>query len=843
MNRKLNQLKPYLLPYASPEGDALTSHKEELWYYVDYEKALLCGERVIVGREPVRIEGERALVAASAVEHYLGKSLSAEVVDCRRYIAVDALRAEGLHIFYNYDIGVLVFGKAPMAYQNEDKPSLRHQIFRLANLIFYDPTAAKVKSDVMKTHGRTDCHPMLVSHPEGYGLLQRAYHAEASATEKEKRIKQWLLVMLEQVEAKFGELFELDEAGEVRIREQKRIELRHPFYLYGESGERLVFVRERTYKNAEGEVVTDRVDGSAWGDGYDKGGRYYASAPVLMETMSLGYAITGEKKYLDAAYLMGVCAGELEHWGDGHFLNCAESSSCFSVAFDRIYNGLSQEQRETLADILYEKGLKCGISASLENPKNDTNVSYVLRGAWTFVTRGNNWITVCAGGMFRTACMLMGFARYADASFAMMEKMISILRNCLSHYAPDGAYIESVSYWLLATGSLVDIIEDMIAVCGTDYGYLDTVGLGDSFVFASRICDPRRAFWPFHDSSGGRLDTYLFAFAAKYFNDPTYAAIRKEALEDSRRTLRDIWYYDDIMSAKEGEPLPLDYCSRSIETVTLRSTWERQGFHFAGLHGGASEATHGCADAGNFYLEMDGTLWFGDPGKESYSVPNYWGWKPDGNPRYRYYRKSPEGHNLVLLLDEALPFGQVFNTHAEPYARIVDYRSAPDTAYAVLNTAPQYGGLAEGAERALALTEGRNTAVLRDEIRLKRKSTVVWVATPEAREISFSEDGRVAYMTKTLEDGTKKHLRASILSEDASLRFETVPAEETLLASTITKKNSGNALVSDSPLRLMIKVESVDAFRVSVVFEIVNEPTGKTAMKEIRICDLPSLCQ
>ena len=76
MNSKIPALKPLLMAYASPEADVLTNHKEELWFFLDYEKALLCGERVIVGKEPVRVVDGRVLVVASAVENYLAKTLS-----------------------------------------------------------------------------------------------------------------------------------------------------------------------------------------------------------------------------------------------------------------------------------------------------------------------------------------------------------------------------------------------------------------------------------------------------------------------------------------------------------------------------------------------------------------------------------------------------------------------------------------------------------------------------------------------------------------------------------------------------------------------------------------------
>ena len=91
------------------------------------------------------------------------------------------------------------------------------------------------------------------------------------------------------------------------------------------------------------------------------------------------------------------------------------------------------------------------------------------------------------------------------------------------------------------------------------------------------------------------------------------------------------------------------------------------------------------------------------------------------------------------------------------------------------------------AKRALSLTEKRTVTVLRDEMEFFRPTDVLWVATPATEDITFSEDGRTVYLTKTLADGGKKHLRLSLLSEDGALRFETVPAEETLLASTVTK--------------------------------------------------------
>ena len=51
-------------------------------------------------------------------------------------------------------------------------------------------------------------------------------------------------------------------------------------------------------------------------------------------------------------------------------------------------------------------------------------------------------------------------------------------------------------------------------------------------------------------------------------------------------------------------------------------------------------------------------------------------------------------------------------------------------------------------------------------------------------------------------------------------------------ANIITKEKSGNALASDSPVRLGIRARDVKKFDLSVVFEIVPEAEGETSLKE-----------
>lgn len=834
MNSMIKVLAPYLNTDEEPIAEMPTDHKKELWIYADYERALLCGKRVEVGKKPILAEDGRVYVVSSAVSLYLGKALPGKTIGGVSYTTVEDIKAAGAYLFYNRAIAVLVIGKAPMAYKNDDPVSLRTQILALADLIFYDPDEAQLESDIKKTHGEIR-HPFFQSHTAGYGLLREMYENASPATEREKILRERTLELLAFASNSFDKYFILKKNGEVEWNPEGKLSIRHPYFLYDEEGRRLLFVQSRTYKNAEGEIVTERVQNSKFGDGYDIGNRLGVEPTYQMNKLATAYAITGEKKYLEAARLMAYCADEWEHWGDGHFLGCSAAASGFSSAFDIIYNDISAEEREHFADILYRKGLLMGYSSVHCNPKLQNHASPGT-GGYKFHERQNNWVSVCAGGMFRAACMLYEFPRYREMSLFMMKKMISILRNCLAQYAPDGAYLESPGYWSYGTEPFVSMIEAMLAFCGTDYGYLDTVGFADSFYYASRISDNRLQMWNFHDCKPGKMSTSLFYFAARYFNNPVYVALRDDALAQNPKsvTLRDILNYD-FVTADGGDDASLDYVSYGIQTATFRSTWDKEDFHFAGLHGGASEATHGDSDAGNFYLTMGGELWFGDPGCEDYNVGDYWSWKPDGNPRYRYYKKSGEGHNLVLLLDEALPRGQVFNTHASPYAKIIDYQSTEDHAHMALNMTPQYGDLCKSAKRALALTEGRSVVLLRDEMEFTRPTTALWIATPETKDIAFSENGRIAYLKKIKEDGSEKYLRASILSEDERLHFEIIPADTVVIDGTITEKNSGNERATNPPVRLAIRGKTIEKFNLTIVFEMVDSPEGTTKIQEKNI--------
>ena len=115
MNAMIEILKPYLNTDGFLTAEEASDPKSELWIYADYEKALLCGSRIEVGKKPILVEGGVVFVVSSAVSAYLEKDLPKKEIGGVLYTSIEDIKNAGAYLFYNRAIAVLVIGKAPMA--------------------------------------------------------------------------------------------------------------------------------------------------------------------------------------------------------------------------------------------------------------------------------------------------------------------------------------------------------------------------------------------------------------------------------------------------------------------------------------------------------------------------------------------------------------------------------------------------------------------------------------------------------------------------------------------------------------------------------------------------------
>ncbi len=833
------------------------------------------------------------------------------------YLEADAIRnvygTDILNRYYNYDIGVIIFSTMDMTSYDSSHTSLKTQIAEIDALLFDLPTSEELYSDITSNITNLNTHPRLLVNQARFDEIRAAYVKEAPLTEDEAAYKSYIARMVGMANNYFLTTFtETEDGGAAWKDEASKSYYRQPYYLYDKDGNRLLsldssnnLVGEKTYTNPDtGETVkigeywqtVGENGGYSWSqsspnaEGYDLGGRSNLDGVSrYLKYFAFAWQITGEDKWVDAFVMVAEELGKWEHWGEGHFLDCADGAVEFALGYDWIYPALSdtEEGRATLrkmAETLFVLGVEVGYNGmnnnktytptltSHTNKNLDNRVgkgmlhnSVIMGSNWKFQW-DNNWMTVCTSGMIISALALVEYDDMREVCLDTVSELLSRINLCLFQYAPDGSYIESAGYWEYSTRTFMLTIAALDGMTGKTYGFLDTIGLHDSYYFATYIVDANFYSWNYHDGSRTRISGSTYYLASRLFDDPNIALIRDIQLHPDtgiRAEMEDVLFYDPTLS-EGGSRENLDYYGKNIETVTMRSGWDSDAI-FAGLHAGPNDVDHGDIDSGNFYLATGNIVWFGDAGAENYNVANFASqYKNDyfnSRCRYLYYRKSILPHNSVYLINSKLPRGQAFNSFSSVtgYAKIKDFYTDTLGAYGIADMTPQFNKVGDAqhsictsAERGLLLTNSRSTVVIQDEMTFTGPTDVNWSATinESSKYAELSEDGRTAY----IRNNTGEVMRVTLLCDNSDIKFKLVrdvnalyltynDKTDGLYTSTVnkgqivTKANSGNDKASNPGTRLIVEARGVKSLNMAVVCEIIFDERQVVGYKMQQMSD------
>ena len=882
---------------------ASSTFKNELWLLCDYDFGLSKGTRFDLNENtdaaPFAHDSGTAYIPISAPAKYKGATVTIDgdvvtvtqsrgavstltvgetkwsggefllpvvMVDGDVYLSILSVNdVFGTKSIYNKDIGAIIF------YTNysTNSNSLSVQIDTLGSLLFDRPKAATIYSDLLSYSGSADTHPRLLATDETFAEMRELVLNPSTDTDS---YNYKVFKLVSGLSSSFTAYFTYDEiTGKTDwISEEKKQSVRQPHYLYDENGNRLVGVSTYSYVDENGEIVELALDtkkSSNLGDGYDYGGRSSVDTfTSKLKYLAILWQVYGEQKYADAFYLLAMELGKWEHWGEGHFLDCADGSVEFALGLDWIYHAFDDEpeKRDEMAAILYRLGMmkgyyaivcdslyKKGNTASFDFTSNNQygthaslsgqQANYLViskragNDGWRTINRTNNWQTVCGGGMIISALFLAEYEEYRDNATFVIEQHLFSNERCLQQYAPDGAYIESPGYWGYGTNTLMRTIGALQSSLGTDYGLSDIVGLYDSFYYTIGIADGRYYMWNYHDSGGyraddpglgsGRVDYSYFYLASRIFDDPTLAKLRDrmifEADEGFDLTVMDaIYYSSDLSDGAHTEDVALDYNFKAIDTATLRSGFETDSV-FTGLHVGPNSVSHGDMDCGNFTLTMGGVKWVSDPGSENYNVSGFWNGGENGT-RYKLYCKSLEGHSTVMIRNNSsIPRGQTYTSTSSNYATIDEFYSDTNGGFAISDMTTEYGSNCISGKRGVLLTNSRTTVVLQDEITFNNPADLTWVLNINIRNYqNISEDGKTIRVKAQNKQGDIVVLRMTLISDNADLRFRKMDTYETVFSSTVTAHSSGDDLARDPVPRICIEANGVTSFNVAVVFQM-----------------------
>ncbi len=607
--------------------------------------------------------------------------------------------------------------------------------------------------------------------------------------------------------------------------------------------------------------------------GYDVGGRLgeAASHNERILQLAFGYQITRNDNYARLAYDYAVALGKWEHWGPGHFLNCADASAPYATAYDWLYSawvGLGLDVK-VIEETLFTHSILPAYYSVHDNgcPWYDPVVS----SGWGFSKRPNNWNAVCSSGITIASLALVGvttesagtlldieidgtynptvqsyagtsgtITRKDGKSFSTDQRGMDTYRDyceylvnqCIynlpyygmGQYAPDGSYIESNGYWSYGTNNFFEMAAALTTAVGTDFGLLDCWGIDRTCYFAINTQSSDFQSWNYHDSgSVGAQDTSWFQYLALEdgLGDKALAGLRKLFLSEGGGSVTnaDAIFYMTDEEIGEFEMPDVQYYMEGIDGYAVRESWE-DGAAFAGIMGNTNNLGHGQIDSGAFVYYSRGTRWFCDVGTENYNSYGFWG----GNTRYTYYRMNAEGNNTLILTSQqsSVPYGQSLNG----FGYMTDTFDNEHGAYSIIDNTSVYGGYADYAYRGMLFTNDRQTLVIQDEVRFSSAQSVAWVGHTMA-EVIISVDGKTAYMY----DG-ENVLKVTIVDESgAGLKFEVRDTYDFLLDCTVgpdwsTEHGGQPEYTRDGYRRLVIRAENITELKLAVVIE--NVDIGKT---------------
>ena len=461
-------------------------------------------------------------------------------------------------------------------------------------------------------------------------------------------------------------------------------------------------------------------------------------------TLALAYRLTGDRKYFDYAWPHLKACAEMPDWNPSHHIDVGTLAYGYAIAYDWFYDVMTEEQKRIM-----EKGAYENVFYTVNRAVEDKDTAY------TTVLMSNNHNVFCNAGVMATVLAFMDV--YPEIASKIGSDVTRILEAFMDKFAPMGAYYEGPYYAETAINYTVRVFAAMLPILGTTYGIemaqgfdkiADFVVLLQSDVAAYNFADSKMSllaiagmFWIFnHYGRRGLKDS----LAAKNFKDPPVSTVAEALLwynvsDDGECNLRTVVHYP-----KE-------------EIISMRDAY-RDGQTFVGIKAGKTVYAHSHLDAGSFVLDAMGRRWAYDFGQDNYNL--YYKYS-----HWDVFRLRAESHNNLVINPDKTP-GYVLGSEAP----VTEFTETDDVVKTVIDKTALYGAErgVEYARRGYLFVDGRSSLVIRDEAKLTRQSSLIWLMYTDAL---VEIDGSKAVLRDKVDTG--KYITVEFVSNcSLSIGFE-----------------------------------------------------------------------
>lgn len=439
-----------------------------------------------------------------------------------------------------------------------------------------------------------------------------------------------------------------------------------------------------------------------------------------IEALGMMYLLTEQEIYLEKGMERTQALISAGVPFSDHYLYIGELAYTYAVAYDWLYNGLTQEQRDCIAAAVKEQCI-------------DTCGGFIVNGT-EFAALTTNLNTVCIGGI--TAAAMAVYEYFPEAAAAVIEGAVRNTEKAIRAWEPDGIYGEGSMYWDYGMEYLVYMMSTMSNLLGQDFGLSQTEGLKRIGEFPRFINGSSGLDFNFGDSietpcAGAQL-YWLAAVSGK----PDSALPRWE--RRSEGGVYDlIWYDEALKNSGMTEPAGDEIKNGRVNIAVFRS--ENENGIYAAMKGGDNQMPHTDLDIGSFVIDAMGERWASDMGPEPYST-YYFVMNEPNSPRWTFYAKRAEAHN-VPVINPSYTADQNVNAKCE----ISEFAADGSSGYALIDMTQAYDG-ARSVKRGMAVTDDKSRVIIRDEIRLKEPGEIYWMFHTKAKA-RLADGGRTVYLT------------------------------------------------------------------------------------------------
>ncbi|KAJ7606146.1 chondroitin AC/alginate lyase [Mycena polygramma] len=457
---------------------------------------------------------------------------------------------------------------------------------------------------------------------------------------------------------------------------------------------------------------------------------------------------------------------DVDRWNSAHFLDTAELSAAYGIAYDWMYDQWTDDQKSMIRSTMIQYGLGPGVQAL-------TNSS-VFTGWWANNIEGN-WNCVCNNGLTMASLAILGDDTSGFANQLLGLTVENAKSNCAFAVSSDGTWSETADYWYFGATGHAEMAASLISATGSDYdlltvnpnfsktGLFHMYGQGATSLFG----------WGDNGPNKYTATANTLLFYANAYNQPQYALFQRDQ-HDAADPWSMFWYNPQVDGAFwDGLPLDLAFDNSTDQWMSMRSSWTDPDALFVAIKAGTLQGhqTHNDLDVGDFVIDALGTRWAGELGDGDYLSPDYFSNDTQGSARWMYYRKMTEGQNTLLLGATnqdvtAKPTMQFGTSNTTQGSSTVFTPGSDSTAFFTTDMTSAYFN-ANSVKRGIRMLNGRKQVLLQDEI--NTSVAVMWRMHTNA---TVSTSGTSA--TLKIDDKT---MDVSILNAPDGATFTTSAAQ------------------------------------------------------------------